>query len=196
MAFGYEQVGSWENILVSRFVYLLKIFVSFLFSYRGRNLTARSYDPNKRDDEIKLLYDLVMDSYSKMMAFTPISLEEFKHWNEAILDSNYERSFIFIQHKNEPIGFNIDLVLPFLKEGEAPAMRMQFAYVGTKRDLAEKARGVADIVMRYHIIHRILKPFGPIPLVTGVFERSPFRHWLLKSGYTVVGEYGLFGKKL
>tara|TARA_Y100000768_G_scaffold388210_1_gene382801 strand:- start:3205 stop:4257 length:1053 start_codon:yes stop_codon:yes gene_type:complete len=193
---GYSLVGRWENILVSRLVYLLKIFVSFLFSYRGKNLTARPYNPYKREEEIKLLYDLVIDSYSNMMAFTPISLEEFKHWNEIILDSNFERSFIFIQHKEEPIGFNIDLVLPFLKDGEEPSMRMQFAYVGKKRHLAEKARGVADIVMRYHILHRVLKPFGPIPLVTGVYENSPFRHWLLKSGYSVVGTYGLYGKKL
>lgn len=193
---GFKLIGTWENILGTRAAYLTKIFVSFLFAYRGRYLKVRPYDPGKREEEIRLLHELVMDSYSNMMAFVPISFEEFKYWNEAVLDSPFEKSFVFVEYESKPIGFNIDLKLPYIKKTKSPELRMQFAYVGKKRGLGKMTQGVADIVMRYHIKHRILSPIGTIPLLTGIYEKSPFRYWLLKSGNKVVGRYGLFGKNL
>jgi hypothetical protein len=74
---------------------------------RKQNYKIRTVDFNKWEEEFKLLYNLLMDSYSQMDDVELITYDEFRVWSEGIKAIVEKKNCLILENEGEPLGFII-----------------------------------------------------------------------------------------
>ena len=194
--FGFEQIASWSNLKVTRLGYALKLLSIFLEVPRTKGLVAREYDPSNKESELKTLYDLMMDSYQNMHSFQPCSFEEFFQWNQHILSYLKPGQFLFAEYQGLPVGFGVNFKGGLVHASGKSETRILLGFVGRKRGLGKKVRGVANCLSRYTLTHYGKDNYLQRPIITGVYQNSPIRLWLMRIGMSELTRSGLFQYKI
>jgi len=128
---------------------------------RRANYKIRQMDFNNWDNEFKLIYELLMDSFTSFDDVEKLSFEEFKLWNEGIKYLVQPKNCLILEHENEPLGFIIayhDLLpeIVALKRANNLFNKLRFLlrkyifrrallvnYLGKKQKCEGKVKGVA-----------------------------------------------------
>lgn len=193
--YGYKLCGRWSNIEPSRLSYFLQLILPFIRHSFFSPICVRKYDPHSPEQELKNVYRIVMDSYSQMHSFEEVSFEEFKIWNSSLLNILKDWNCLFAVLDDEEVGFNINIPLPYI-EDDIVGERLLLAYIGKIKNLGKRGRGVGDSVTRFQVLNGLLPIIKPVPIVTGVYENSPIRKWLVRFGMKELTQYGLYSKAL
>ena len=193
--YGFKLDGRWSNIEPSRLSYYLQLVLPFLRLSYFSPISVRKYEPSNSKQELANVYRIVMDSYSKMHSFEQVSFEEFESWNSGLLDILNDWNCLFVMIDGLEIGFNINIPLPFCTHNSSKK-RLMLAYIGKIKNLGKRGRGVGDSVTRFQVWNGLLPILSPVPIVTGVYESSPIRKWLVRLGMKELSCYGLYIKKL
>ncbi len=110
---GFDVIGTWDTYLLKRY----SSFINFLKKRKKREkrklahdhaVKIRSVNLKKWDEELRIVFDLFINSFKEMPEFDPISFEQFKLIYDDFKYIIHPLTSFIVEFKGVPVGFSIN----------------------------------------------------------------------------------------
>lgn len=215
---GFSVIGTWDTYRVNR-THIIRNFTKKRQQLRERRhpfekeLTVRNINLSQWDHDLGVVYELFVQSFSKMSEFEPISLEQFKVVYDDFRYIMHPWYSYIVELHGKPVGFSINYPdpLPVLKHYKGKKLNLigkiwlllrlrtnfrtlLMAYVGKiPGPQGEEIKGI-QIKTSKQLSSRAF--FFGKGLVCYQSADSPSRRPIDPASITPFSQYVLYGKKL
>lgn len=212
---GFEEFQRWQSWSFPTLARLKSLAI--LFTKRSRkvkklkNYNIRHVNLNQWDEEVKIFYDLLTDSFRDMQDVEGLSLEEFSYYMSPLKQLLRQQHCLVMEKDGKPIGFICALMdwLPTLKslEGSFPVLgklkfvwhqktgqgRVLVLYLGKVQD-ENTVSGIAFKLMR--TLSQKSYGFLGSELIFGYMQSGSKSSAVTPEYYKVISEYATYTKSL
>lgn len=180
--------------------------------FRNKEYNIRQINMTDWDEELKLIYELMMDSYSEFDDVELITYKEFKVWTDSLKYIIHPKNCLILEHKGEPLGFllglrdqrrqlanlsknnNIWNKSKFLAHYKLHRGRLLLNYLGKKKNAEGRLKGVS--IKLFRKMSKIHKGFLWTPTIFGFISEKSKTLKIISHTYKKSSEYCMYEKEL
>lgn len=192
---GFTVSGMWETVVIPRILALAAATrVTRRFNPSER-IRIREIDLDRWQEELRSVYEIVVDSYSSLPDFAPFSFEEFEIWTMPLKQLTNPKHFLFAELDEKPVGFIYGMYDPLPWPGIWNLLlprKFLLLYTGKIKALEGRVKGVQG-ALTVELAKRV-SPWTYKVTVCYLAKNSPTFKSLPKFAKKTVSRYVLYSK--